>query len=263
MTPFAHPKSPQRFTQPQLLACLVLKTNLKLTYRGVVELLEISPPLCEAIGLRQVPHYSTLQRFAASEGLPEVLDAVLRATVRMLNGPGAGTVQDVAIDATGMESGCASAHYVSRAGKKRSRWIRVSVVALCSLVAPAAMHIDWGPGNDSSPAVDVLRKAARVVSPRRVWGDAAYDSERFHAFCHEHWGARSYAPPIRRHGSTVLRARYRRRMRRRPRDYGRRWTVESLFSAIKRTCGSALTSRSERMLKLEAALRVVTYGIRR
>lgn len=263
MKPYAHPKSPQRFTQPQLLSCLVLKANLKLTYRGLCDFLEVSPPLREAMGLTQTPHYTTLQKFAASEGLTEVLDAVLRATVRELNGPGVSVVEDVAIDATGMESGCASAHYLSRSGRNRSRWIRVSLIVLCASVIPVAMHVDWGPGNDAAPALTLMQKAARVVSPERVWGDAAYDSEKLHAFCHETWKARSYAPPILRRRSNVVRGRYRSKMRRHPKDYGRRWTVESLFSAIKRVCGSALTSRGEHMLKVEAALRVAAYGIRR
>ncbi len=38
---YSHPKSPRVYTQSQLLACLVLKTCLKTTYRGVIELLEI------------------------------------------------------------------------------------------------------------------------------------------------------------------------------------------------------------------------------
>lgn len=263
MASYAHPKSPQKFTQAQLLACLVLKANLKLTYRGVCDLLEVAPPLRETLGMTRAPHYTTLQKFAGSRGVLEVLDAVLHAAVRELNGPGKVEVDDVAIDSTGMESGCASAHYLSRSGKTRSRWIRVSVVALCGLVLPAAMHVDWGPGNDAAPALALLQKASKIVHPRRVWGDAAYDSERLHAFCHERWNARSYAPPIQRRGSTVVRGRYRSRMKRRPSDYGRRWSVESLFSAIKRVCGSALTSRGERTLQVEAALRVAAYAIRR
>lgn len=170
---------------------------------------------------------------------------------------------DAAIDATGMETSCASAHYVSRAGKERSRWIRVSVVAVCTGVFPAAMHIDWGPGNDASPALTVLEKAAVVVQPQQLWADRAYDADHLHAFCHERWGVESYAPPIMRRSSQVLRGRYRPGMREKPKGYGRRWTIESLFSAIKRTCGPALTSRRENTLKVEAALRVVAYGIRR
>lgn len=261
MKPYAHPKSPQRFTQAQLLACLVLKANLKLTYRGLSDLLEVSQPLREAIGLSQTPHYTTLQKFGASEDLGPVLDAVLRATLREVNE--SGVTPDVAIDATGMESGCASAHYISRSGKKRSRWIRVSVVAICGLVLPVALHVDWGPGNDIVPAIGLLQKASRVVNPERVWGDRAYDADPFHAYCREHWNAKSYAPLIMRRGSQVVRGRYRPQMRRKPIGYGRRWSVESLFSAIKRVCGSALSARRESSLKVEAALRVVAYAIRR
>lgn len=260
LRPYAHPKSPQRFTQPQLLACLVLKASMRLTYRGVVDLLEVSPPLREALGLIEVPHYSTLQKFAASDKIPQILDAVLRLAVRQV---GAEQPGDIAIDATGMESSCASAHYIARSGKRRSRWVRVSVVALCALVLPAAMHVDWGPSNDAGPALGLLHKASKVVRPQRVWADAAYDSERLHAYCHEQLGAQSYAPPIQRRGSTVLRGRYRSQMACKPPGYGRRWSIESLFSAIKRVCGSALTSRTEGTLKVEAALRVAAYAIRR
>lgn len=34
--------------QAQLLSCLVLRAYLKTTYRGVLEVLELSPPLQEA-----------------------------------------------------------------------------------------------------------------------------------------------------------------------------------------------------------------------
>lgn len=267
MAPYAHPKSPRTFTQPQLLACLVLKANLKLTYRGVVDVLAVSPVLREAMGLATIPHYTTLQKFAASKGTLAVLDAALAELVLGMNGGEVLATRDVAIDATGMESSCASAHFVSRAGKKRSRWIRVSAVVICTGVLPAAMHVDWGPGNDAAPALGLLHKAAGVVRPGRVWGDAAYDSEALHAYCHERWGGVggvvSYAPPIQRRGSGVVRGRYRAAMGERPDDYGRRWTVESLFSAIKRVCGSVLSARREQTLKAEAALRVLAYAIRR
>src|SRR5258705_10931796 len=70
MAPYAHAKSPQKFTQPQLLACLVLKTHTRSTYRGIIELLEVSPPLRRALGLGvRLPHYTTLQKVAAGEGV--------------------------------------------------------------------------------------------------------------------------------------------------------------------------------------------------
>ena len=48
------------FTQPQLFALLVLKQFLRTDYRGVVALVGEWAELRRALGLRKVPHYSTL-----------------------------------------------------------------------------------------------------------------------------------------------------------------------------------------------------------
>ena len=64
LPPYAHRFSPQKFTQPQLLACLVLKEFLKLDYRGVQQLLIDTPELCAVIELTPVPHWTTLQKAA-------------------------------------------------------------------------------------------------------------------------------------------------------------------------------------------------------
>lgn len=57
---YSHPKSPHKFTQPQLLAMLVLKQFFKLDYRGVVQWLARWSELRQALELRRVPNYSTL-----------------------------------------------------------------------------------------------------------------------------------------------------------------------------------------------------------
>lgn len=48
------------YTQPQLFALLVLRQFLKTDYRGVVALVAEWAELRRALGLRKVPHYSTL-----------------------------------------------------------------------------------------------------------------------------------------------------------------------------------------------------------
>ena len=48
------------FTQHQLFACLVLKDFFRTDYRGIVAYLEDLSDLREALGLKKVPHYSTL-----------------------------------------------------------------------------------------------------------------------------------------------------------------------------------------------------------
>jgi Transposase domain (DUF772) len=52
--------SPKKFTQPQLFAILVLRQFFKTDYRGIIALLEDMKDLRQALGLTQVPHYSTL-----------------------------------------------------------------------------------------------------------------------------------------------------------------------------------------------------------
>lgn len=39
LPPYHHPKSPKKFTQAQLLSCLVLKEFFKTDYRGIMEIL--------------------------------------------------------------------------------------------------------------------------------------------------------------------------------------------------------------------------------
>ncbi len=48
------------FTQQQLFAVLVLRKFLDIDYRGIVTLLREWSDLREVLGLKKVPHYSTL-----------------------------------------------------------------------------------------------------------------------------------------------------------------------------------------------------------
>ena len=79
---YSHRCSPKKFTQHQLFACLVLKSFLKTDYRGIVAHLADCPSLVEALGLNEVPHYTTLQKAAgrhlASTPARRLLDATVR-----------------------------------------------------------------------------------------------------------------------------------------------------------------------------------------
>src|SRR5262245_60016234 len=114
-----HRFSPRKFTQPQLLACLVLKEFLRLDYRGIVEHLADHGELTRHLALKGIPHYTTLQKAAerllkaapGRELFDAVLDLALRAKVRKRRVPLA------AVDGTGMETRHTSRYYV----KRRSR----------------------------------------------------------------------------------------------------------------------------------------------
>jgi hypothetical protein len=53
-------RSPKKFTQHQLFAIAVLRQFFRVDYRGIAAILEDSSDLREILGLRSVPHFSTL-----------------------------------------------------------------------------------------------------------------------------------------------------------------------------------------------------------
>jgi len=84
------------FTQHQHVKCLVLKTVFRLRYRELVELLEVSDKLVRKIGLKRIPHFTTLQKFAARFPC-WMLDGLITLIAKHV----CGGVFDVAIDSTG------------------------------------------------------------------------------------------------------------------------------------------------------------------
>ncbi len=54
--------SRQDFTLPQLFACLVLRKFFGTDYRGICAILNDCPALCRQIGLKKIPHFTTLQK---------------------------------------------------------------------------------------------------------------------------------------------------------------------------------------------------------
>jgi hypothetical protein len=68
LPPYSAVRSPKKFTQHQLFAIAVLRQFFRADYRGIAAILEDSSDLRAVLGLKGVPHYSTLayaeQRFS-------------------------------------------------------------------------------------------------------------------------------------------------------------------------------------------------------
>jgi hypothetical protein len=113
---YRHKFSPRKFTQPQLMACLVLKEFLRTDYRGLAAHLADRADLCRQIGLKVVPHFTTFQKaaqrlLAAVPGrrmFDAVLERALRDRMRKRR------VRLAAIDGTGMESRHVSRYFTKR-----------------------------------------------------------------------------------------------------------------------------------------------------
>jgi hypothetical protein len=268
-----HKFSPKKFTQPQLMACLVLKDFSRLDYRGLAEHLADHPDLARLIGLKVIPHYTTFQKAAARlfKATPSramfdaVLDRALRDKVRKRRVPLA------AVDGTGMESRHVSRYYVKRRSKTGtgtqettySKYPKVVLVTDCRTHLVLAAVPGRGPASDLVLFKAALRQAVGRARIGTLLADADFDGE----WVHEHvrsYGIRTLIPPERGRPSEKPPAgRWRRRMKRRfdKRKYGQRWQTETVNSMVKRRLGSALRARSYWSQCREIILRIVTHNV--
>ena len=270
-----HKFSPKKFTQPQLLACLVLKEFLRTDYRGLAAHLDDHPDLARLIDLKAVPHYTTFQKAAARllKAAPSramfdaVLDRALREKVRRRRVPLA------AVDGTGMESRHVSRYYVKRRPKTGSgtqettysRYPKVVLVTDCRTHLVLAAVPGRGPASDLVQFKAALKQAAGRARIGTLLADADFDGE----WVHEHvrsYGIRTLIPPTRGRPSEKPPAgRWRRWMRaqvgRFKAKYGQRWQTETVNSMIKRRLGSALRARSYWSQCREIILRAITHNV--
>jgi len=269
-----HRFSPKKFTQPQLLACLVIKEFLRLDYRGLAAHLDDHPDLTRLIDLKVVPHYTTFQKAAvrlfkaapARAMFDAVLERALRAKVRKRR------VRLAAVDGTGMESRHVSRYYVKRRSKTGtgtqettySKYPKVVLVTDCHTHLVLAAVPGRGPGSDLRQFQAALKEAAGRARIGTLLADADYDAEWVHEHVRGTYGIRTLIPPERGRPSDKPPAgRWRRRMKQRfdKTQYGQRWQTETVNSMIKRRLGSALRARSYWSQCREIILRVITHNV--
>lgn len=259
-------RSRHDFTQRQLMACLILRAYLKTTYRGVLEFLSVSSDLREQLGMQdKLPHYTTLQKFSARSKVLEIADAMIRGIGLAAGGATYGTGA-AAMDATGLETTTASAHFQCRRGGQRRKWVKISTIVLCSSLLPVGLVLDWGPTNDKCQARALINKASEISLPATLYADAGYAAEWIHDQCRMAWGVESVIKPAVHRADGQCNGIWRSGMTEKylaRRKYGRRWAVETFFSGLKRTLGSTLTSRKPAQLLAEAAFKVLAYTLRR
>ena len=253
------------FTQRQLMACLILRAYLKTTYRGIVEVLAVSPQLQARLGLSdKLPHFTSLQKFSRRSEVVAIAQTMLATIGRVA--AQRETAPAVAMDSTGLTGSTASDYFRSRTGKPVRQWVKVSVLVLCGSLLPLGLVLDLGPSNDRIQVPALLAQAQAVARPAQLYADAGYDAEWIHERCREQWGVESLIKPNGQRADGVRNGKWRAHMSKehlKERGYGRRWAVESFFSGLKRTMGHDLSARLPQQMLAEAAFRVLAYALRR
>jgi hypothetical protein len=270
---YAHKHSPRKFTQPQLFSCLVLKSFFKTDYRGLRQLLLDLPDLAAALGLRYVPHFTTLHKAAGRLLKLRLADRLVSATVALCL-KGRTVVRRGALDSTGLQCGHASSYYVrrrSRDGKSYQhttyrRFAKLEAAVDCATHTIIGVIPRRGPRVDTDRFVPLLENALRRVRLVTALADAGYDSEPNHQHAREQRGVRSFMPATAGRPTTKPpTGRYRRQMKQRLDKaygrYGQRWQVETVFSMIKRRLGSVVHARAYWSQCRELMLLAVTYNL--
>ena len=79
--------SKRKYTQHQLLTLIILKEEIGMDYRDFAELMEILTPIQEELELKNVPHFTTLQKFLTR--IPSLsLKIILKCVIRLLHEKG-------------------------------------------------------------------------------------------------------------------------------------------------------------------------------
>ena len=270
---YSHRYSPHTYTQPQLFACLVLKTFFRTDYRGIEAILQDSGDLCDALDLFFVPHFTTLQKASARLLRQPRARRLFRRTVRLSYGRRR-RLRRAALDSTGLEYGQRSSYYVRRRNSSTKHWQTVAYSRFAKLEAAIdcanhfllAVLVGRGPRPDINRFVPLLDATLAQVRPATVLADAGYDSEANHCHARERRAVRSFMPA--KHGrptSKLPSGRHRRRMKQRLNKhyggYGQRWQVETGFSMIKRRISNLVRAHTYGNQRRELLLIALTYNI--
>jgi len=265
---YAHQFSPKKFTQPQLFACLVLKTIFKTDYRGITFFLADMPNLRRILGLKFVPHFTTLHKASQRLLKQSNITSLLSLTIAKLKKQ----IPLAAIDATGFLSGHISPYYYSireKAAKNLSwshfkRWPKIAIIVDVVSHLIIACFPTRGPGRDTKHFKETLAQLPPEFSIKHLVADAGYDSEATHAYAREELGIITTIPPTASPKPKHLPHKPYRRLMAESFDrqsYKKRWQVETTFSMMKRNLGYTIRAKKEEAQNAEIVLLALTHNI--
>ncbi len=232
----------------QKIAIVILKQKLKTTYRGVLEILEISELARARLNLKRLPDHSTLVKFLQKIS-SSLIDSLLMGK----------EAEIIAVDSTGFETECMSYYYrtIHNAIHPRRHYAKLSLAVDTEKQKILAQKIRLGPRNDNIDFKSLLKN----LSADFVVADKGFDSRANRYFVLRKMKAYPQIPYRKTSGATYIKGKTKVKID--DKVYHQRSKIETIFSAIKRKYGSIIRSRSFDMQKKEIMCRLVTYNIDR
>jgi len=248
------------FDNIQHIFLLVAKEHTTYGYRKFVESLYDSK-IPEYIGLKKIPHFTTLQKFAQRLGA-NLLDKLIFLTRTLFKERGT----FFGADSTGMELDHASAHYCKRIDRKKPVKGFVNLNALSDLYNKIILvtKIRKKRRHDCSDFMPMFNKVKNLDFDFFV-ADKGYDSEKNHKAVFQA-GKQSLISMKNQDLPIRLTTGVHRKKAKREFEYGmytQREITESIFSSLKRKYGSKMKARKFKTQKIELLCKILAYNIER
>lgn len=248
------------FNNQQHLFLLVAKEHSRYGYRMFVESLYDSK-LPQYIGLRKIPHFTTLQKFAQRLEA-KILSKLIFLTQHLFKEHGT----FFGIDGTGFGLDHASHHYCKRIGRTKPVKGFVTLQALSDLYNKVILvpKIRKRRRHDTVDFLPMWNKVKHLDFDFFV-ADKGYDSEENHKAVFEAGkdsliSLKNADLPIYKTGGV-----HRKKAKREFEIglYTQREITESIFSSLKRKYGSKLRARKFKTQKIELLFKILAYNIER
>ena len=221
-------------------------------YRTFQGWLEIAP----ALGLKNVPHWTTLQKAFAR--LPPRL---LRKLMRL-----AGQCDDriAALDPTYYQLSNPSAGYCKRIGRNPAQEKLRKVSVICTTNQKKVLDVVMT-AEERHGMFQIKKMDASIFQHRTILADKEFDAESFHQLVEDAGG--KAIVPVRWEGMPVWKTKgyHRKQMRRKglPKTYRKRAIIESNNSAVKRRFSPVLRGRSFQQQKRDGYGKYLAYNLAR
>lgn len=272
---YSHTRSPHLFTLAQIISCLVLKEFFNTDYRGIAEIITDSSDICKALELKEVPHFTTLQKASRRVTSKESMEKLMKQIITMAtkNNIMEKSVSLAAMDGTGYESRHTSHYFIARrtqGQKSEAQSMLYSRFPKIGLVADTFSHLilagipDRGPRFDINHFKPALHAAVKQKRIHTLVADAGYDSEESHMHALSVYNIEAIIPAImRRWKESIPKGEHRRSMHLAfpKKIYGQRWQIETVISMLKRHLGSFLRARTYWSQNREMLLKALTHNV--
>lgn len=269
---YSHKFSKKMYGNWTHIILLALKQEFDKSYRDIENILDICTEILELLGIKQVPHFTTLQK-AAKRLRASFLEKVMSGFILLTMSLSIRT----SIDATGLQLTRASSYYTNvlkknkKSRRKIKKHMKLSAFVDLDHQLIISQKIRRGPAHDSPDFEPTIMKGKNVLDEagkkiKSVDADKGYDKEEHHKLVVEELQAedrirvKNKDVPIHR-----TKGEYRKKAKRRIKKLRANYRSknETVFSVLKRIQGSAIRSVNVSMQNKEMIFKEIAYNARR